>query len=128
MDIVSRKKISMLIRLAEADHHFAPQERELIEQEAARRNLDSRELETLLRNPDSVDALGALSPNQKFDYLLSCIRLMFADGRVLESEVRFCIHVAIRLGFRKSVVDFLTGNFQVMESAELKTRALAEYA
>jgi hypothetical protein len=38
------------------------------------------------------------------------------------------MHIAIKLGFRKSVVDFLSGNFQVMESAELRMRALAEYA
>ncbi len=128
MDIVTRKKISMLVRLAEVDHHFAPQERELIEAEAARRHLDPSLLEDLLRNPDSVDTLGALTPDQKFDYLLTCIRLMFADGRVLDSEIRYCFHIAIKLGFRKSIVDFLSGHFEEMEISELRSRAMADYA
>ena len=66
MDIVTKKKLNILIQLAEADKHFAKTEREMIFKIAKDRQFPEEDVESLIRNPEPIDSLGALSFNQKF--------------------------------------------------------------
>ncbi len=111
MDIVTKKKLNILIQLAKADKDFAPVERDLIFRMAREKNYPLDEVEELIDNPEPIGTLGALSERQKADYLLSSIELILADHRVLESEVRFGQQIAIKLGFVKGVVDHLVANY-----------------
>lgn len=111
MDIVTKKKLNILIQLAKADKDFAPVERDLIFRMAREKNYPLNEVEELIDNPEPIGTLGALSERQKTDYLLSSIELILADHRVLESEVRFSQQIAIKLGFMKGVVDHLVANY-----------------
>ncbi|HRG11518.1 MAG TPA: TerB family tellurite resistance protein, partial [Cyclobacteriaceae bacterium] len=70
MDIVTKKKLNILIQLAEADKHFARAEREMILKIANDRKFPEEEVNQLVRNPEPIDTLGALSNDQKFDYLV----------------------------------------------------------
>jgi hypothetical protein len=81
----------------------------------------------LIRNPEPIDSLGALSNDQKFDYLMDCIELIFADQKVFESEVIFTKSIAIKLGFKKNVVDFLVENSGKKPKEELKSLAFSNY-
>jgi len=81
----------------------------------------------LIRNPEPIDTLGALSNDQKFDYLMDCIELIFADQKVFESEVIFTKSIAIKLGFKKNVVDYLVENLGKKPATELKSIAFTEY-
>jgi uncharacterized tellurite resistance protein B-like protein len=127
MDIVTRKHLNLLIQLAEADKHFAKIERDMILKIARDRNFSEEMVQELIRKPEPIDSLGALSPNQKFDYLLSCIQLIFADSKIFESEVIFCKNIAIKLGFKKGIIDYFVANFPVKTVDELKQTALSEY-
>ncbi|MFN9939488.1 MAG: TerB family tellurite resistance protein, partial [bacterium] len=62
--------------MAEADKHFAKSEREMIFKIAADKNFSEPEVNALIRNPEPIDTLGALSDDQKFDYLMACMELM----------------------------------------------------
>jgi uncharacterized tellurite resistance protein B-like protein len=127
MDIVTKKKLNILIQLAEADKHFAKAEREMILKIAQDRKFPEEDVNQLIRNPEPIDTLGALSNDQKFDYLLDCIELIFADQKVFESEVIFTKSIAIKLGFKKNVVDFLVENSGKRPVSELKVVAFSEY-
>ncbi len=127
MDIVTKKKLNILIQLAEADKHFAKSEREMILKIAQDRKFPEDEVNQLIRNPEPIDTLGALSNDQKFDYLMDCIDLIFVDQRIFESEVIFTKSIAIKLGFKKNVVDFLVENSGKKPVLELKAVAFAEY-
>jgi uncharacterized tellurite resistance protein B-like protein len=127
MDIVTEKQINLLIQLAEADKHFAKSERELIFKIAKERNFPEESVTSLIRNPQPIDSLGALSANQKFEYLFSCIQLIFADQNVFESEIIFSKNIAIKLGFKKSIIEYFVENFDKMTKDELCKVALAEY-
>ena len=107
MDIVTKKQLNILIQLAEADKHFAKIERDLIFKIARERNFSDEEVNELIRNPQPIDSLGALSLDQKFDYLMSAIELVFVDQNVFESEIIFCKNIAIKLGFKKGIIDYL---------------------
>lgn len=127
MDIVTRKKLNLLIQLAESDKHFARSEREMIYRIARDRNFPEDEVNQLIKNPEPIGSLGALSPEQKLDYLLTSIELMLADQKIFDSELTFCRNVAIKLGFRKSIIDYFVENFGQKTPEELKQTALAQY-
>jgi uncharacterized tellurite resistance protein B-like protein len=127
MDIVTKKQLNILIQLAEADKHFAKAEREMIFKIAKERNYPEESVNDLIKNPEPIDSLGALSNDQKFDYLLSTIELVFADHNVFESEIIFCKSIAIKLGFKKGVVDFVIENFGKKSKDEFKQHLVKEF-
>lgn len=127
MDIVTRKQLNILIQLAEADKHFAKTEREMIFKIAKDRNFSEELVNSLIRNPEPIDTLGALSSEQKFEYLMSCIDLVFADHNVFESEIIFCKNIAIKLGFKKGIIDYFVQNYAKISRDQLKQVALREY-
>lgn len=97
MDIVTKKQLNILIQLAEADKHFAKVEREMVFRIAKERNFPEDAVNEIIRNPEPIGTLGALSNDQKFEYLIECILLMFIDQKVFESEIIFCKSIAIKL-------------------------------
>ena len=127
MDIVTKKQLNILIQLAEADKHFAKIEREMIFKIAKERNFPEEVVNNLIRNPEPIDSLGALSNDQKFDYLMSAIDLIFIDQNVFESELIFCKNIAIKLGFKKGVIDFLIQHYGKKERVEFKQTLLKDY-
>ena len=127
MDIVTKKQLNILIQLAEADKHFAKIERDLIFKIARERNFSDEEVNELIRNPQPIDSLGALSLDQKFDYLMSAIELVFVDQNVFESEIIFYKNIAIKLGFKKGIIDFFIENYELKTRAEFKDIALNEF-
>lgn len=127
MDIVTKKQLNILIQLAEADKHFAKIEREMIFKIARDRKFPEETVTDLIRNPEPIDSLGALSPDQKFEYLMSSIELVFADHNVFESEIIFCKNIAIKLGFKKGVIDYFIENFGKKSRSEFREVALTEF-
>lgn len=127
MDIVTQKQLNVLIQLAEADKHFARIEREMIFKIARDRNFPEEAVQHLIKNPQPIETLGALSLDQKFDYLMSCIDLVFADQNVFESEVLFCKNIAIKLGFKKGVIDYFVEHYGNKTREEFKKAALTLY-
>jgi hypothetical protein len=127
MDIVTKKQLNILIQLAEADKHFAKIEREMIFKIAKERNFPEETVNDLIRNPEPIDSLGALSNDQKFEYLMSSIELIFIDQNVFESELIFCKNIAIKLGFKKGVIDFIVENYNKKTREEFRGIALREF-
>ena len=128
MDIVTKKQLNILIQLAEADKHFAKIERDLIYKIARDRNFSEETVADLIRNPEPIDSLGALSVDQKFEYLMSCIELIFVDQNVFESEIIFCKNIAIKLGFKKGIIDYFVENYGKKTPKEFKEAAITEFA
>jgi uncharacterized tellurite resistance protein B-like protein len=127
MDIVTKKQLNILIQLAEADKHFAKAEREMIFRIASERKFPIEEVNDLIRNPQPIDTLGALSLDQKFEYLMSTVEMVFADHNVFESEVIFCRNIAIKLGFKKGIIDYFVENYGKKTPQEFKEMAIQEY-
>ena len=127
MDIVTKKQLNILIQLAEADKHFANVEREMIFRIADERKFSQAAVAELIRNPEPIDTLGALSPEKKFEYLMACILLIFVDHKIFESELIFCKSIAIKLGFKKNVVDYLVENHDKNTEEELKNKVFREF-
>jgi len=127
MDIVTKKQLNILIQLAEADKHFAKIEREMIFKIARERKFPEDVVTELKRNPEPIDSLRALSNDQKFESLMSSIELVFVDHNVFESEIIFCTNIAIKLGFKKGVIDYFIENYGKKSREEFRQIALSEY-
>jgi hypothetical protein len=127
MDIVTKKQLNVLIQLAEADKHFAKIEREMIFKIARDRKFPEEVVMDLIRNPEPIDSLGALSLDQKFEYLMSSIELVFVDQNVFESELIFSKNIAIKLGFKKGVIDYFVENYGQKSREEFKEIAVKEF-
>ena len=127
MDIVTKKQLNILIQLAEADKHFAKTERDMIFRIAKERKFPEEDVHELIRNPQPIDSLRALSLDQKFEYLWSAIEMVFADQNVFESEVIFCKNIAIKLGFKKGIIDYFIEHYGNKTTLQFKEAALAEY-
>ncbi|UII29388.1 TerB family tellurite resistance protein [Fulvivirga maritima] len=120
MDIVTRKQLNILIQLAEADRNFDSEERELIYKIAKLKNFPEESVEELILNPEPIGTFGALSANQRFEYLYSCIELMVIDEKIFDSEIIFCIDIAIKLDFKKDVVQFLKDEINNYSKEEIR--------
>ena len=94
---------------------------------ARERNFPEEEVNELIRNPQPIDSLGALSLDQKFDYLMSSIELVFADQNVFESELIFCKNIAIKLGFKKGIIDYFIENYELKTRQEFKEIAINDF-
>jgi len=127
MDIVTRKQLNILIQLAQADKHFSEKERELIYNLARKKNFPSEGVRELIREPEPIGSFGALSENQRFDYLYNCIDLMLIDKKIFDSELLFCHNIAIKLDFKKSVVEYLKDHLHEIGYDELKKVVMREY-
>ena len=127
MDIVTKKQLNILIQLAEADKHFAKIEREMIFKIARDRKFPEDTVNDLIRNPEPIDSLGALSLDQKFDYLMSSIELIFVDQNVFESEIIFSKNIAIKLGFKKGVIDYFVEHYGKKSREEFKEIAVRDF-
>jgi len=132
MDIVTRKQINILIRLAKADNKVTEEERKMIVDLAEEKNFPKDILEELFEHDEPIGTLGALSENQKFEYLCNAICLMKVDREISHSEILFCQDIAMRMGFRKDVVQMLCDQLEERESdpvraASLKSQVYAYY-
>ena len=127
MNIVTKSEINVLIQLANADKHFADEERDLIFRIGHSHNYNDDEINELIGSSEPVDTLGALSPKQKLNYLLDCIELIFADGKVLESELSFCRGIALKMGLRRSVIDFIIDNRHQMTQEQLQEQIFSGF-
>ncbi len=127
MDLATRKLLNILIQLAEADKHFARAEREMIFRIAKEKNFDEQEVTELIRNPEPIEPIHELTPDQKFEYLFSSIELIFADHNVFESEVIFSKNIAVKLGFKKAIIDHFVQHYGSRSREEFKQIAFEDF-
>ncbi len=107
MNIISRKKVGILVQLAEVDGDYHPLEEKFIIGVAARHGISEAEIQEIKAATEPIGSLGALSYRTCVDYLTDVLQLLPVDGKILPSEVVFCEDIAMRLGFTKKGVDRL---------------------
>ena len=120
MDIITRKQLNILIQLANSDKHFSNLEREKIYEIARQKKFSQKDVKDLILNPEPIGTFGALSTEQKFEYLYTAIDLMLIDQKIFDSEMKFCRDIAHKLGFKVDVVDFLKVEIYKHEKEDLK--------
>jgi uncharacterized membrane protein YebE (DUF533 family) len=99
-----KAELNVLINLAASDNSVADRESKLIHMIGKANGISTEEINQMLKNPQPISNVSALTQDQKFEHLYYCIQLMKMDGQVFRSEVIFCEQMAEKLGYKKSVV------------------------
>lgn len=129
MNPVLRKKLSILVHLAESDGEFAPKEKKYIKDISMRHGASNEEVNELIKHPEPIGSLGALSYPMMVEYMTDSLMLMLVDGKVLKPEILLCEDIGLRLGFTKNAVDKLINEIKASidmsrEELMLKVNAL----
>jgi uncharacterized tellurite resistance protein B-like protein len=99
-----QKELSLMIQLALTDKELAEREEKLIYSIGKINGISEDEIKRLIKNPEPIGPIEALSNEEKFQYLYLVIQMMKVDGQVFKSEIEFCKDLAEKLGFKRSVV------------------------
>ena len=99
-----KEQLNVLINLAASDSTVAEKEAKTIHMIAKANGISKEIVDGMLKKPQPVGDLSALTEDQKFENLYHLIQLMKSDGQVFKSEIHFCEQIAEKLGYKKSVV------------------------
>lgn len=106
----SKYELNVLINLAAIDHIIESREASLIYAIGQANQLSKLEIEEMIKKPEPIKGLGTMTSEEKFDHLCYLIRMMKADGKVIQDEIDFCENIAERLGYKKGVVKALSAH------------------
>ncbi len=127
MDPILRKKLSILIRLAGIDGAFVQKEKAFIQEICQRQGVSKEECNDLIKNPEPIGSLGALTYNKAVEYMADSLSLMLADRLIHPREVLLCEDIALRLGFPKKEIDRIIEQLKEHpESSEKEVRHLVQ--
>ena len=99
-----KSQLSILINLANVDNDFSDDEKNMIYMVGKANGVPESEIDDLLENPVSMPENYAMSEDDKFEYLFNVVQLMKIDKEIYISEIKYCEEIAVKLGYKKSVV------------------------
>ena len=99
-----KNQINVLSQLAHMDSELSENERSLIQMIGVANGMTKDEVNEIVENPEPMGDLHILSDDQKYEYLYNIVQLMKIDGKVYKSEIVFCQEMAVKLGYKKSVI------------------------
>ncbi len=123
-----KDQLNVLINLAARDNMVAEKESQVIHLIAKANGVSKEEVNAMLRKPQPIGNLDALTEDQKFENLYHLIQLMKSDGQVFKSEINFCEQVAEKLGYKKGVVAELSSRIYSDPSITADRKLLMERA
>ncbi|MDX5437850.1 MAG: TerB family tellurite resistance protein [Pontibacter sp.] len=93
--------------LAKIDGHLDPSEMKFIIAIGEKHGMKPDEVRNLVSGVKPADSQLPTNDSERFDQIYDLVEMMLADGIVDESEMDFCINMASKLGFKKSIVGVL---------------------
>ncbi|TPE44298.1 TerB family tellurite resistance protein [Pontibacter mangrovi] len=108
-----KSHITNLGALAKVDGHLDPSEMKFIIAIGQKHGLKPDEVRSLLSDAKTRPPQLPTNDSERFDQIYDLVEMMLADGIVDESEMDFCINMAAKLGFKKSIVGVLVRKISV---------------
>jgi len=97
------QRLRTLIALASADGELVERERQFIISIGLANHMMVAEILPLF-NSQSETVQNLVADGDKEELLFQLVKLMQIDGKVYQTEMKFCARVAARLGFREEAV------------------------
>lgn len=97
-------QLKLLINLARIDGGVAEKEEKYIYNIGAANGVSANDLRPLIKADHDVIVPNGLNNDQKFEYIFSLVQLMKIDERLYKEEIRYCSHVAAKLGYNEAVM------------------------
>ncbi|MBT9395637.1 TerB family tellurite resistance protein [Hymenobacter sp. NST-14] len=102
-----KSHIMNLAALAKADGHIDEREMNFIVAVGRKNGMRSGEVRSIVGNASNVHMVLPDNDSERFDQIFDLVDMMLADGVVDDTEMRFCVDMAQKLGFRQDVVGVL---------------------
>lgn len=99
-----KTELNILINLAASDSKIEERESKLIHMVAKANGISKEEADDMIKNPQPISTISALTSDEKFEHLYYLIQMMKMDGQVFKSEITFCEQIAEKMGYKKEVV------------------------
>ncbi|NJN26113.1 MAG: hypothetical protein HC819_09125 [Cyclobacteriaceae bacterium] len=103
----NRSYIKNLLDVASSDGHLDESERNLIISIAAKFDITKDEVQEILTNPNSIKFTPPSSYSAKVKLLEDLVKIMIADKKIDENEVRICKNLAVEFNIAPIIVDEL---------------------
>ena len=127
MELEIKKKLNILVQLAESDNHFAEAEWDVISQAARINNFPIEGVFEIMRKPEPIGVIEKLDNDTRFEYLHTCVELIMADHKLYDCELAFCKNIASKLHLKEEAVDFLVEHFEKKTYSQLRADVLEAY-
>ena len=108
-----KSHIKNLGALAKVDGHLDPEEMNYIVSIGTRHGLKAHDVKEILSNLDRIELKPPANDTERFDQIYDLVEMMLADGIIDEKEMDFCTSMALKLGFRKSIVGVLVRKISI---------------
>jgi uncharacterized membrane protein YebE (DUF533 family) len=105
-----KAELNILINLAASDGKVEERESKLINMVATANGISKEEVADMIKNPQPISTISALTSDEKFEHLYYLIQMMKMDGQVFKSEITFCETIAEKMGYKKGVVKELSSH------------------
>jgi hypothetical protein len=113
-------QLKLLVNLALIDDEVTDREKKFITNIGLANGLTEHDVAYLFNQNHDVIVPKGLTDDQKFDYLFSLVQLMKIDERLYKEEIKYCSHVASKLGYKQEVMFELMLKVSVtMKKAEI---------
>ncbi|PSR53244.1 TerB family tellurite resistance protein [Adhaeribacter arboris] len=93
--------------LAKIDGHVDSAEMNYIIAIGRKNGLKQEEVRSLLANASTAKFELPANDSERFDQIYDLVEMMLADGIVDDNEMDFCVEMAAKLGFKKTIVGVL---------------------
>jgi tellurite resistance protein len=118
MNEVVRKKLNLLVHLANLDGKFDQTERDVL---SSMLKEAGTAIDQFSENGKPILLSDYDNGVDKIDVLYWAIRLIKADGKIHPDELAFCKALALKLGFNLSVLDVLVSE-PILSKAEFEEK------
>lgn len=108
-----KSHLTNLAALAKVDGHLDSSEIDFIVSIGTKHGMRSKDVKALLSSSQKIEFALPNNDSDRFDQIYDLVEMMLADGIVDENEMDFCIQMAARLGFKKSVVGILVRKISI---------------
>ena len=101
---MSLLQIKSLINLARIDGDIGERERAYILNIGQANSIKTGEILSLFSSPPGEILPDGMTSDEKFKHLFSLVQLMKIDERMYREEIKYCSHVAAKLGYNEQVM------------------------
>lgn len=97
-------QLKLLVNLALIDGEVAEREKNYIINIGSANGIAPEEVTSLFDAKHHESIPENLADDRKFDYIFSLVQLMKVDERLYKDEIKYCSHVASKLGYSEEVL------------------------
>lgn len=108
-----KNQMNVLVQLSLIDNDLSQKEKRMVYALGKANKMPEKDIDEILNYHlrharHELPSLQNLTDDDKFDYLYHIVQLMKVDKQIYLSEIKFCEHLAVKLGYKKSVVSAIS--------------------